>query len=257
MTEKMTYEKLFKALLDGKKVRNTRWESNQFIKFEGGWCIADENRNDYGVYFLDTLLNGEYKKYEIIEEERPYDMTYHEAFMYMLEKPQVHQVSNKDCPSFIYRILYKETLQVEGINKNDGASACGYICLEERNAKWRKEPDLKQDDTDVAQPDTDTNVATKKYKKGDKLLTPGEVFKALLAGERVKKIDYSYNEDLIDELEINPDDFENARWCLSLDEHGIVWFLTYDNEAADFVAVADSAEWDYMSDEYEWWEIAE
>lgn len=229
MNEKMTYEKLFKALREGKKIRHKVNHDDVFYTYDGK-KITNQLNEDITFVFLNNLLNSCQKDIDgfyIYEEPKPYDMTYREALMYMLEKPGVHQVSNNSHPSYIYRVSNKETLEING----ESVHACctsTYVWSTERAAEWRKEPDLEQSDTDVA---------TKKYKKGDKLLISAEVFKALLSGEKVAKCIWRKDEKKSNHFLIIKD--------------GRVWFETGYALTSGF-----DGWWDFGCDDGEWWEIA-
>lgn len=269
MTEKMTYEKLFNALKEGKKITGTHkeWGDDGFIKLNEAGCVVDEAGEYWGYAFLDYLFDNEYENFKIIEEEKPYDMTYREALMYMLEKPGLHCVSASFNPEeSIY--LHPKYLYFMGDKINDYKdTGLRNVTEDFYDGKWRKEPDLVCDESG-----TDTDVATKNeklesiqemqkemakghvlccdlsteegkkayqqalasqmskyriYKKGDKLLMPAEVFKALLAGEKVRR------------------NYWAKYVSLAMREGHVV---RNGSIQSDF---------DYESDENYWWEVAE
>lgn len=260
----MTYEKLFKALRDGKKLRHSIHGDNGFYIYDGK-KITNQSNEDITFAFLNNLLNSSQKDidgFSIVKETQPYDMAYREALMYMLEKPGVH------CVSCEYTKHYSSAKYIFNNNGlivakfKDGSTSSFYISIDvtERESMWRKEPDLEQDDTDVGQPGTDTDVATKKifneflntpfevtssgsrylyipqYKKGDKLLTPADVFKALLAGE---KVTVNGSDPMVDE----GDPF------LIIGNDGMIHRISKFRESIE-------SDWDFSSDDETWWEIA-
>ena len=247
MTEKMTYEKLFRALKEGKRVCSTLFPSSFYFKLckEKSIIVNQDNKDAMGA-FAARMLDSNIEQFEIIEEEKPYDMTYREALMYMLEKPGVHCVSQENRRDII--CVNKDTLAFYNIK---GRDEWGLDCVINFDEKWRKESDLDYSgtETDVA---TKKNINTckhldcvfdslrywcgyeqsKKYKKGDKLLTPAEVFKALLAGEKVTNTVWNKEQYL-------------------LMRDGLI------NRTKYSVSYDINSEFCYESDEEYWWEIAE